>query len=77
MTSIRKTAIWAVAGLTGLTLLTACGGDDPKPEATGGPVDITVAMATPRPSLRQSRAVLRTSMEAEPPEGLAGSKLSL
>jgi multiple sugar transport system substrate-binding protein len=44
MMSFRKTTIWAVAGLTGLSLLTACGGDDPKPETPSGPVDITVAI---------------------------------
>ena len=44
MTSFRKTAILAVAGLTGLSLLTGCG-DDPKEEAaSNGPVNITVAI---------------------------------
>jgi ABC-type glycerol-3-phosphate transport system substrate-binding protein len=44
VTSIRKTAIWAVAGLTGLTLLAGCGDDSKEEAASNGPVNITVAI---------------------------------
>ena len=44
MTSFRKTASWAVAGLTGLSLVAGCGSDDASEEAPSGPVSITVAI---------------------------------
>jgi multiple sugar transport system substrate-binding protein len=44
VTSIRKSAILALAGLTSLSLLAGCGGDDETTQAPTGPVNITVAI---------------------------------
>ncbi|GLY33906.1 sugar ABC transporter substrate-binding protein [Kineosporia sp. NBRC 101731] len=43
MMSIRSTTALTIAGLAGLTLLTACGGDSDSDESAGGKVSITVA----------------------------------